>query len=46
MILSGIIAAKGLSDTKIPFDIIVPGIGLIYTVKPNPRLWKWVFPGF
>ena len=46
MITSGIIAAKGLDGFDIPYDIIVPGPALIYSVYPYPHLWKWVLPGF
>lgn len=46
MLLSGIIAAEVLRDFRVPYDIIVPGPALMYTVKPYPHLWKWVFPGF
>jgi hypothetical protein len=46
MILSGIIAKTALEELKIPYDIIVPGPALQYSVKPYPHLWKWVLPAF
>lgn len=46
MILSGIIAARGLEGLNIPYDVTVPGPALMYTVKPYPHLWPWVLPGF
>lgn len=46
IILSGVIAARGLEGLNIPYDIIVIGPGLIYSVYPYPHLWKWVLPGF
>ena len=46
MILSGIIAARGLEGFDIPYDIILPGPALVYTVYPYPQLWKWILPGF
>lgn len=46
IILSGVIASRGLKGLNIPYDIIVIGPGLIYSVYPYPHLWKWVLPGF
>jgi hypothetical protein len=44
MLLSGTICERVMSGYGIPYDIILPGAALQYSVKPFPHLFKWVLP--
>jgi hypothetical protein len=45
MLLSGTICERILDSYGIPFDIILPGPPLQYSVRPYKHLWKWCLPG-
>lgn len=46
IILSGIVCYKALDELNIPYDLLVLGSALQYSIKPYPHLWQWVLPAY